>query len=103
MMTADRSVSSRPILLVIDSMWPLPALCRIRMLIGTETKPCSLEEVGSMLNVLPEASATAVATAAFTGLRLGELRGLTWEAYEPRAGICWHGFRRGLASNLNLA
>src|SRR5580704_8999713 len=36
-----------------------------------------------MLKVLPEPSATAVATAAFTGLRLGELRGLTWESYEP--------------------
>ena len=33
--------------------------------------------------VLREPVATAVATAAFTGLRLGELRGLTWEAYEP--------------------
>lgn len=50
---------------------------------GAETKPYSLEEIGAMLNVLSEPSATAVATAAFTGLRLGELRGLTWEAYEP--------------------
>jgi integrase len=36
-----------------------------------------------MLKVLSEPSATAVATAAFTGLRLGELRGLTWESYDP--------------------
>jgi len=36
-----------------------------------------------MLKVLPELPATAVATAAFTGLRLGELRGLTWDSYEP--------------------
>jgi integrase len=36
-----------------------------------------------MLKVLSEPSATAVATAAFTGLRLGELRGLTWESFEP--------------------
>jgi len=36
-----------------------------------------------MLKVLSEPSAAAVATAAFTGLRLGELRGLTWESYEP--------------------
>jgi integrase len=50
---------------------------------GGETKPYSLEEIVGMLNVLPEPSATAVATAAFTGLRLGELRGLTWESYEP--------------------
>ena len=35
------------------------------------------------LKVLSEPSATAVATAAFTGLRLGELRGLTREFFEP--------------------
>jgi integrase len=52
---------------------------------GAEPKPYSLDEVGAMLKVLPEPSAT-VATAAFTGLRLGELRGLTWEAYEPAQG-----------------
>jgi integrase len=50
---------------------------------GAETKPYSLEEVATMLKVLSEPSATAVATAAFTGLRLGELRGLTWDSYEP--------------------
>ena len=31
------------------------------------------------------AGATIVATAAYTGLRLGELRGLVWEAYTPPA------------------
>ena len=49
---------------------------------GAETKPYSLEEIGVMLKVLPEPSATAVAVAAYTGLRLGELRGVTWESYE---------------------
>src|SRR5450631_1612857 len=50
---------------------------------GAETKPYTLEEIAAMLKVLSEPSATAVATAAFTGLRLGELRGLTWESFEP--------------------
>jgi len=50
---------------------------------AAETKPYSLEEIVAMLKVLFEPSATAVATAAFTGVRLGELRGLTWESYEP--------------------
>jgi integrase len=50
---------------------------------GAETKPYSLEEIAAMLKVLSEPSATAVTTAAFTGLRLGELRGLTWGSYEP--------------------
>jgi integrase len=36
-----------------------------------------------MLKVLSEPGATAAAIAAFTGLRLGELRGLTWESFEP--------------------
>ena len=50
---------------------------------GAETKAYSLEEISTMLKVLPEPSSTVVAIAAFTGLRLGELRGLTWESYEP--------------------
>jgi len=50
---------------------------------GAETKAYSLEEIVAMLRVLPEPSATVVATAAFTGLRLGELRGLTWQSYQP--------------------
>jgi integrase len=41
----------------------------------------SLEEIALMLTVLPEPSRTVVATAAFTGLRAGEIRGLTWDAY----------------------
>ena len=53
---------------------------------GAETKPYSLEEIAVMLKVLSEPSVTAVATAAFTGLRLGELRGLTWESYERALG-----------------
>jgi len=43
----------------------------------------SLEEIALMLSVLPEPSRTVVALAGFTGLRAGEVRGLTWEAYTP--------------------
>lgn len=43
----------------------------------------SLEEIALMLTVLPEPSRTVVATAAFTGLRAGEIRGLSWEAFTP--------------------
>src|SRR6266542_3867953 len=46
----------------------------------------SLEEIALMLSVLPEPSRTVVALAAFTGLRVGEIRGLTWEAYKPGDG-----------------
>jgi integrase len=43
----------------------------------------SLEEVALMFAVLPEPARTVVLTAAFTGLRAGEIRGLTWEAFTP--------------------
>jgi integrase len=46
----------------------------------------SLEEIALMLSVLQEPSVTVVATAAFTGLRSGEVRGLTWDAYDPGVG-----------------
>ncbi|HWX94055.1 MAG TPA: tyrosine-type recombinase/integrase [Terriglobales bacterium] len=46
-----------------------------------ETFAYSLEEIQRMLTLLPEPIATVIATAAFTGLRKGELRGLTWENY----------------------
>jgi integrase len=47
-----------------------------------DTYAYSLEEITQMLNVLPEPAATVVATAAFTGVREGELRGLLWENYD---------------------
>ena len=46
-----------------------------------ETYAYSLEEVQQMIGALPEPATTIVATAAFTGLRRGELRGLLWENY----------------------
>ncbi len=47
-----------------------------------ETYAYSLEEEAQMLAILPEPAATVVATAAFTGARKGELRGLMWENYD---------------------
>jgi len=43
----------------------------------------TLEEIALMFAVLPEPSRTVMMTAAFTGLRVGELRGLNWESYTP--------------------
>ncbi len=34
-----------------------------------------------MISILPQPAATVVATAAFTGMRKGEIRGLLWEKY----------------------
>src|SRR5215467_6418233 len=43
----------------------------------------SMSGLWMLQRVLLELAATVVATTAFTGLRQGELRGLTWESYEP--------------------
>ena len=46
-----------------------------------ETYAYSLEEVQTILSLLPEPAATAFAVAAFMGLRHGEIQGLLWENY----------------------
>ena len=48
---------------------------------GRETQAYSLEQVLTMLSLLPERAATVTAVAAFGGLRKGEIRGLLWEHY----------------------
>jgi integrase len=42
----------------------------------------SLEELQSIVSLLPEPSATMFAIAAFAGLRAGEIQGLLWEDYQ---------------------
>lgn len=42
----------------------------------------TLDEISAMLKVLPEPSRTVVLTAALTGLRLSELKGLRWEDFD---------------------
>src|SRR5262249_51044963 len=49
--------------------------------LASETYAYSLEEIDSMLRVLPEPAATIVAAAAYIGARRGELRGMFWENY----------------------
>lgn len=46
-----------------------------------ETYAYTLEEIMRMLAVVPDPGRTALAIAAFTGLRRSELRGLRWEDY----------------------
>lgn len=53
---------------------------------GRRTKPdryaYSLKEVLQMISTLRERAATVVAVAGFTGLRMGEIRGLQWQDYD---------------------
>jgi integrase len=46
-----------------------------------ETYAYALDEVQTILSLLPEPAATAFAVAAFMGLRHGEIQGLLWENY----------------------
>jgi integrase/recombinase XerD len=48
------------------------------------TEAYSLEEITAMISFLPEPAATIVATAAYAGLRKGELRGLRGLDYDGR-------------------
>jgi integrase len=46
-----------------------------------ETYAYSSDEIRDILSVIPEPAGTIFATAAFAGLRRGEIRGLRWEDY----------------------
>ena len=46
-----------------------------------ETYAYTLEEIQTILSLLPEPAATAFAVAGFMGLRHGEIQGLLWENY----------------------
>jgi integrase len=50
---------------------------------GCEGYAYSLEEIKQMLQVLSEPASVVVTTAAYSGLRHGELRGLSWESFVP--------------------
>ena len=52
-----------------------------------QTYAYSLEEITKMISILPQPAATVVATAAFTGMRRGEIRGFLWENYHD--GTIW--------------
>lgn len=51
---------------------------------ASDTYAYSIEEVQRMLSIVPEPARTAIATAAFTGIRRGELAGLLWESFDSQ-------------------
>jgi integrase len=59
----------------------IPVVNHVRAPEALETYAYSLDEVQSILSLLPEPAATAFAVAAFMGLRHGEIQGLVWENY----------------------
>jgi integrase len=60
-----------------------------------ETYAYSLEEITQMLSVLPWDAGTVVLTAAFTGVRKGELRGFLIDHYDGAAIRITHSYWRG--------
>jgi integrase len=64
-----------------------------------ETYAYSLEEIDVMLAVVAEPGATVIATAAYTGARRGEIRGMNWENYNEGelmiANSVWNGLVTG--------
>jgi integrase len=67
---------------VLNTANPLRDVCVPKGGPSRETHAYPLEEITRMLLVLPDDVVPLVATAAFTGVRRGELRGLLWEHYD---------------------
>ena len=65
----------------LDDVNPMQDVSIPRARGSSETYAYSLEEIAKMISVLSQPAGTVVATAAFTGMRRGELRGLLWENY----------------------
>ena len=61
-----------------------------------ETYAYSLEEVLAMIDAVPEPASTLLATAAFTGVRRGELRAAAWQHYRNGALFIAHSVWNGI-------
>jgi integrase len=66
---------------VLDGVNPMMDVSIPRSREPEETYAYSLPQIRAMLEVLPEPAWTVVLTAALTGLRKGEIRGLAWEDF----------------------
>lgn len=65
---------------------------------ASETHAHSLEEVLLMIDAVPEPVSTMIATAAFLGVRRGELRGLRWENYHDGEFMITESVWNGISS-----
>jgi len=64
---------------------------------SAETIAYTLDEVLAMLRLVPEPSRSAIAVAAFTGLRRGEIEGLLWENYDGETLAVTRAMWQGIA------
>jgi integrase len=69
---------------ILDGLNPIQDVSIPRAPEPEETYAYSLDEIKAMLVVLSEPAWTVVLCAALTGLRKGEIRGLTWETFDGK-------------------
>jgi len=69
---------------ILDNINPIHDVSIPRAKEPEDTYAYSLDEVTRMLSALGEAARTVVLTAAVTGLRKGEIRGLCWEDFDGK-------------------
>lgn len=69
---------------ILDGINPMMDVSIPRAPEPKDTYAYSLEEIRKMLLVLDEPAKTVVLTAALTGLRKGEIRGLAWDDFDGR-------------------
>jgi len=69
---------------VLDGLNPIQDVSIPRAPEPKETYAYNLDEIKAMLAVLPEPAWTVLLTAALTGLRKSELRGLEWENFDGK-------------------
>jgi integrase len=69
---------------ILDGVNPIQDVSVPRVAEPEETYAYSISEIKSMLAMLPEPARTVVLTAAWTGLRKSELRGLTWADFDGK-------------------
>lgn len=67
---------------VLNTENPMQAVVLPKARAANDTYAYSLEEIMLMVRIVPEPAATLIFSAAFTGARKGELRGLLWEKYD---------------------
>ncbi len=70
---------------IFDGLNPIQDVSIPRAHEPEETYAYGLDEIKAMLAVLPEPAWTVMLTAALTGLRKSELRGLEWENFDGKA------------------
>src|SRR5438552_1287320 len=70
---------------------PMREITLLRAPESDETEAYDLDSVFQLIRLLPEPDRTLVATAAFTGLRKSELRGLDWQLVDEFGCISMFG------------